>query len=59
MGVVGEEDVVGAAHVRLVVIDEAARVSVDVYRAVVPILALTGRADGVLVDAVWKARLLL
>jgi hypothetical protein len=42
-----------------VVIDEAARVSVDVYRAVVPILALTGRADGVLVDAVWKARLLL
>jgi hypothetical protein len=39
--VVGEEDVVGAANVRLVVIDEAARVSVGVYRAVVPMLALS------------------
>jgi hypothetical protein len=42
VAVVGEDDVVGAANVRLVVIDEAARVSWDVYRAVVPMLALTG-----------------
>jgi hypothetical protein len=41
VGVVGEEDVVGAENVRLVVIDEAARVPVDVYRAVVPMLALS------------------
>jgi hypothetical protein len=41
VGVVGEEDVVGAENIRLVVIDEAARVSVDVFRAVVPMLALS------------------